>query len=736
MIPHILANYWQNFLWSLSTSNVPVVVLLFIFIIFLLTKLFPRQLFGFRSRRRQRFFESVFVIFLGTFAIGCGFWGHFSSTENPADSVNPTGVESTAVAPSSGKSEDDFWKIETAFYQALQLISFDGDLSSPNPAIMFAVVCSVLLAFIVASEALQKLFHNSFLTLYLSLSFLPRTVICGLGHVGSQLMEDLGNRRTLVIVEKNPENIHLERAREMGAIIIQGDARSEKLLKSVGAHFAKEVFLTTGNDEVNAEAILDIADLLKQQQSSNWKRLSAFLKRTPKIYMQLNHANVAKMLRESSLIKESGLQDRLNVFNAVEAAAENFVTETVIQHRPQNHQVNHYVFYGFNQMGQRLALKIAELAHFDNLKRSRMTILYSEEEQVQVDAFRIQYPHFGPSESSLKAAGVAGWEFPKEADHWGSQCLRPEDQFEDGHVVEYAINADFWPQPVSILEQSFLNQLKTLSDDPSIVPMLILCIEGDTASTSQADELQSELLQQRIDMPLFLWIPNQPQIANMIRSCHRNRPGELASLQPFGECHTCCSYDAISKNLKDELANAFYVAYEVKYGTPAERIPPLSSLTDDFSYWSNFSAALHTVFKLDVLGLEVMKLKQANQDQRTILSESEIQTLISEKPHEVMIAEMEHNRWMAERLLRGWKYEGVPEGHDPYSKDEQTMEKWKAFKKQMTARKTRHLFIPYDDLHENEGVKDKTQVEVMLKYCSGQYDNKFAKEKLCLVKKV
>lgn len=665
------------------------------------------------DQRKQDFFSSILILSMGLSVLTFGTYGYYAQSLPESETVRGT-------ADAKGAAIEEW---EHALYQAIQLISFNTGVDNDTHVLRFARDCAILLAFLVASEVLRKLFSSSFHTLWLACPLIPRTVICGLGRCGRQLMEDLGETRQLVIVESDRDNPHLERARELGAIIVPGHPRSQKLLFWIGAHRAREVFIVTDEDQTNVEAVLDLAELVKNKSGR------FFLKTPPRVYVQINDTGLSQILRESDLLPESGMS--VQVFNAREAAAEKLVTELLIDFLPQPNQVAHFVLCGFGAMGQTLALALAEFFHCENQKRSRMTILYGPDEASAVDRFRNRYPHFSPE---IDESVCDGWNFPDAADDWDSQNLRPVEKFDDGNIIEYIVNASFLSQPLNFSDDSLLKNLEMLQRDTHVCPIVIVCGEEDNQNASAANDLRLKLQQRDLTIPIFSWIPVQPRLADLVVSLQQ----ETAPIRliPFGEIQECCDYDSIVHRLRDELAEAINYSYQESQikdkSDPVEPLP-LSSIKEYDLLWSNMSAATHVPLKLAVLGLEVMSEEQAKRDGRRIVADQEIQNLIEGKQYEQIIAAMEHARWVSERLLRNWKYEAIPPTIDLNSDESAEEEKWNAHKKNMTKRKVRHSLVPFESLDERDIVKDNNQVSFTLNYCSGKSNNKFSTQTLCLV---
>jgi hypothetical protein len=56
--------------------------------------------------------------------------------------------------------------------------------------------------------------------------------------------------------------------------------------------------------------------------------------------------------------------------------------------------IAHFVIVGFGEVGQELAIQVAQLAHYENLKRARMTIVYDKSDAEAVQHFQELYPKY------------------------------------------------------------------------------------------------------------------------------------------------------------------------------------------------------------------------------------------------------------------------------------------------------------------------------------------------------
>lgn len=91
-------------------------------------------------------------------------------------------------------------------------------------------------------------------------------VIVGLGSVGVSVMEALAARgRDVVVVEADPGNRHLPRARALGVPVVLGDATTPSVLRDARVPRAAAVAVLTSDDMANIETGLAVRDLLAQR---------------------------------------------------------------------------------------------------------------------------------------------------------------------------------------------------------------------------------------------------------------------------------------------------------------------------------------------------------------------------------------------------------------------------------------------------------------------------------------
>lgn len=87
-------------------------------------------------------------------------------------------------------------------------------------------------------------------------------ILCGLGSVGFRVLEELiSMERQVFAIELNPDCPLRDKARQLGAEVIIGDARAENLLRSMNIEQARAVIVATDDDLANLEIAMDVREI-------------------------------------------------------------------------------------------------------------------------------------------------------------------------------------------------------------------------------------------------------------------------------------------------------------------------------------------------------------------------------------------------------------------------------------------------------------------------------------------
>ncbi len=550
----------------------------------------------------------------------------------------------------------------------------DGEHPS-NPMLMAARLSAVALLLVVSGAAIAR-FWRSIRKLPKQMLQSDHVVICGLGKVGLQILDDQMARKPqpdVVVIEPNASNRWLEYARRKGAEVIVADATQGSSLQLANADRAAQVFVVTGEDGANLEVAAELADLVTASRRPGSTR--------PEVALYVHIADIDLAVTIQPHIKPLDDIDGISmrVFNVPRASASALVGRQLWQYAPRNpDEVAHFVILGFGPMGQALAVQLAQLAHFPNLKRCRFTITDPDIDNLAT-SFVSRYPRF----TRWTGAKPGVTKFDPAHDAWGGSpdaILPTELRANHPDAVEYVANAKFMTAPATAGDEAFARTLAADLTEPGVKPVIFVCGQDDNENFDSAVRLRDALSTQGLPtVPIFVWLPRQPALAQtLLRD---------TNFVPFGECRTAAGLDEIVNPLREALGRKFHDHYErmgIREGWKTKATPWEES--HEMFRESNRQAADHLAIKLSYLGFWVQGGGE--------LGPGDQLTATDEQKH--VLAEMEHNRWMGERLMSGWYF--APEG--------------KADKK----KKQNHNLVAWDKLTRDKK-KDYDQIAALLEEC-------------------
>ena len=562
----------------------------------------------------------------------------------------------------------------------------ENDSTHPNNWFLTIARFTAALWFLVVYSAIMRRIVIEVRKLPLRLTRKKHVVIAGLGPIGLQILDDLHEEERdeeVVVIESNPNSPWVEHARRQGADVIIGDATMGDVLDQARMKHASMAFVATGNDGVNLEIAAGLAESLQMENDSKRDKT--------KLYMHIEDANLAASVQQHIGDMHDTKHLDLRVFNLPRTVAAHLITRQLWPHVPQKHEeVAHFVIIGFGTMGQALAVQLARLGHFPNLKRSRFTIADREIER-SAAAFLSRYPRFTswlPGQYGVKT-------FHDPADLWtdSSLPLPSELAVNNRDAVQYVANAKFEEICSTTADELFVHRLVDDFRSSSVKPVLFICGQQDRENFETAIAIKEKLTcLGHPDVPTFAWMPRQPALVAALERDKR--------IQPFGECKTAASLEEIVRPMREELAVTLHKDYEkhaveraVKRGE--KRVP---SPWDDRDRYreSNLEAAEHLQIKLAALGYRLQYRDHPSEVEPVRFSR------IQESKFD-MLAIMEHNRWMAERFMSGWRFIEKAKTPDEIKTNKE--------------RKLHHNLIPWDKLDEDDRERDFEQINIALVAC-------------------
>ncbi|NUQ64997.1 MAG: NAD-binding protein [Pirellulales bacterium] len=418
-------------------------------------------------------------------------------------------------------------------------------------------------------------------------------VVCGLGRKGTQLVKDFrrcGER--VVAMERNEGNPAIDVCREMGALVLVGDAREAALLAKARVDRARCVLAVTGDDGVNVAVALHC-----HQLSAGGSKTVCFV--------HLVDLKLCTLLRQHPAFTQTDDALEVRIFNAYEAAARMLVAG----HPPDRGQITasdprsvHLVLIGFGQMGEGVLLQVAKTAHYANGRRLQATVVDSAADEKR-RGFSGRYPQFDK-------------------------------------VADFAFIHDDAEGP------EVLQRIEQLAADPGQLTTVAICLDSDSRSLSCALALSARLA--RNPVPVLVRMCDESGLVSLLKHPARSEP-HAVPIEPFGATSRSCTRQLLLDENLDTLARAIHTRFVERRGLEGRdsddpAMQKWDRLMEDFKE-SNRQQADHIPVKLRAIGCRIAPIGSPGAALEAF-TEEEVD----------LLAHMEHARWCAERHLAGWSY--------------------------------------------------------------------------------
>jgi hypothetical protein len=538
-------------------------------------------------------------------------------------------------------------------YMTLQLFTLESGAVDPPlpPALEWARYIAPLATLVTVLVAAFALFRDELRPWWIWWWYRGHVVICGLGRKGLQLVEDSRRLGDLVVViEPDAQNDHIPLCRELGAIVLVADPRSETVLRMAKIARARYAVIVCDDDGVNIDASVSSHRLAGEPRGGSWDYLTdAFdrlIGREPcskvRCFVEVFDLRMCRLLREHEDFNQDETPFELSLFNTYENAARQLFDAHPLDgdgiRKEDDPTVIHVIVIGFGWMGQSVVLQAAKLGQYANRKKLRVTIVDSQIEERRKDFLR-RHPYF-------------------------------EETCDPQYV------------PAAAEDTQHPNYRAALTPEKDVETTVVICLDNETDGFLCAMHLVPQLEDDRARVFLRATEGEFVRVLMSITCTAEDEPSEVRAarrVSPFGMVEECCSRGTVINEQQDCLAKAMHERYvekekakreqqlpsspgtlhQARDDVPATSQPtqtqeprPTDELRRSMKPWprlahdfreSNRQAADHIPVKLRAIGCSFAK-EQQSEKVVAAFDEEEIE----------LLAEMEHNRWRAERYLAGW----------------------------------------------------------------------------------
>jgi len=316
----------------------------------------PRKIYRF-----FREFSYVFLLSLFLIVIFFGIWGFDIAFE------------------AAGKTQET----DNLLYYTLQLFVLQSgvEVDVNNIQLEIARFLAAVFSFYTLFFVLW-LFVEHMQRIRLRLSY-GHIVICGLGYLGPAIARKFNPIKKVVIIEKDPDNPDIQVWKDEGAIVFQGDATRKKTLQKAHIERASDIFIVTGNDEVNAEILVKCCQVIEDSEPkflvdlrewlSGIQRKIAFIlvrigflskirKKEIRLHVHMVDRNLNDMLLSANLMIDShDKRLKMDFFNLYQIAG----CCILIKHPPFSPDTTysnppHILVIGMGRMGESVIVRTAK----------------------------------------------------------------------------------------------------------------------------------------------------------------------------------------------------------------------------------------------------------------------------------------------------------------------------------------------------------------------------------------
>jgi voltage-gated potassium channel Kch len=428
--------------------------------------------------------------------------------------------------------------------------------------------------------------------------FKRHVIICGLGRKGLILVRAFRARgRNVVVIEEDENNDAIGIARDLGAVVLQGDAREAVLLGRAGIDRAQYLIVLCGDDGVNAEVAAHARELVQNRSALDALQCSVHIV-DPELW---------RLLREWEI--SGGGAFRLQFFNVVDTAARALLDESPPFHTVTS-EAPHILLVGAGRLGQSL------LVHMARAWRDAASV-----------------PVSGPP-PKLRFTVV-----DREVETAVQMLHHRHPELERVCEVR-GLTLD--------LNDPEFHRARFLYDEDGRchITKAYVCLPDDATSLSAALVLHGRL--RHHEVPIVATMAEESGLAALLRTVSQVQH-RFSTLHAVGLMERACQPELVIGGIPELIARALHDKYleeqEMAGATVATNplLVPWDELPED-ARESNRAQALSIGEKLQAIGYDMAPLVDWDAAQHNFTA-AEVEKM----------ARMEHDRWYQERIALGWK---------------------------------------------------------------------------------
>ncbi len=516
----------------------------------------------------------------------------------------------------------------SSLYLSLQLFVLNsGGVDDPLPLIL--EITRFLAPAVTASGiflVIWEPFYQNFL-LFKIRFWKNHIVVCGLSKKAELLilnfLEQEKEKFQIILIEPNAEHSSISHLKKKGVIVLQGNATDEEMLVKANILTAKYLLALTNDEKTNILIAQKATDIYNQfpEKAMKYDILQVIVHIDDFYTMNIFKEFHEKPVAGDDLKRKGVIKIDYHVFSIYQLAAtfmvDTFSPDKYVSLANDEDPPAHLLILGDNIAAQYLILEAAEMYHFANLKKTRITVVADDKDRIE-GKIKSLYP-FLERTVDIRYASTN--------DFFSDPCPVPIDDIslcfvaldEDGKSVYYSrkLRQQLFIQGKETKERSIqsFNRYKNFRLSP---PPIKVLLPRTTALVNIFDDLSSEL--KGLNIELF----NMDDVICNKKTIVDNRKEE----------------DFIAKHIHYEWAKHQAEKNKTAVGSMQAEWDKLKDAQKD----SNRLPARHLYIKLRFVKAELSDVTTGDE-----LNFDDLEDHLWDR-----IARMEHNRWNAEKNINGF----------------------------------------------------------------------------------
>ncbi|MGA2338995.1 MAG: NAD-binding protein [Terracidiphilus sp.] len=541
----------------------------------------------------EKRFDRVVLTAFAVLAVALGAWGYArAGWDYTVDSGIPFNPHHVYAAFQSGKPLLEALRCVISSIGLIRLY----DLYQPGRDPWQLVIAQVLVPSIALLSAAQLFLtgvRKNIRTAMVRRKF-NHTVVCGLGDVGMQVIENLGSAgQFIAAVDLQDDSPGAATCEKSGVPVLQGDAKNPQVLLAAGIRRAQTAIICTGSDSENMDIALQIKAIYELPGHLKSSRIQ--------VLAQLRNDWMHKRLIGSDKGSMGSNKVDLRLFNPFMNAARMLIKRL---HLPPSREfeARAFVVIGFGAYGREITEHLIRACPVAPGRTLNILVLDQKADQA-AESFPIANP---------VAAALASFEFITASVAPGSPDLQ--------RIVARKLE--------------------------SAEPLLgvAVALGNDELSLCSALEIRSLLdCAGHLHVPVYVRLEHYRRLGELVRNIE-NKSNFSDRLQIFGTLEETLSADVLLGSHLDAFAQALQEEYRLR---PRDTINPAADVPwhelPEFMKMSNRWRADHTPLLMELAGLHVARDVQSP-------------VVVALSPEQIeLLAELEHRRYTIERRLIEWR---------------------------------------------------------------------------------